>query len=146
MTVLIERKLRHMIRRILREDAYDMGRFSTERLKKNIEAYTTGVHTQRGARPEHVKEVTLDDLRVAFGELGFDVYTSLQGAVADNDRGAVESEIREILSNQFLKALDPSNSMGINRLEDILLPGDVDELVKLITDDMLDGDGLVTLN
>lgn len=146
MTVLSERRLRQMIRRMLREDAYDRGRFSAERLKKSISAYTSGEHAERGVRPEHAKEVTLDDLRVAFGELGFDMYASLQRALADNDRDAVEAEVRGILMTQFIESLDPNKSMGIDRLEDILLPGDVDDLVQLITDDMLDGDGMVTLN
>lgn len=146
MSALSEKSLRRVIRGILRENVYDRGRFSAEKVKKSISSYTLGDLALRGVSPEIAKEMTLDDLRIAFGEMGFDMYASLQRAVDDDDREAVEDEVREILANQFIQSLESIRSMGVKRLEDILLPGDVDELVQLIADDMQDGDGVVTLN
>lgn len=145
MTVLSERVLRNMVRKILREDAYDKGRFSPERLRQSILSYTSGDLATQGVRPDQAREVALDDLRVAFGEMGFDVYASIQSAVVDRDRNEVESIVRELLDNEFVSSLEPLRKMGLTRLEDILLPGDFDELVRIIVDDIMDGDGLVTI-
>lgn len=147
MPILRERLLRGLIRHFLKEDVYSGGKFSPESLEKSIMSYTSGGLTSMGVRPEAAKEVTLDDLRVAFGELGYDMYASLQAAVSDGDRSTAASVVRNILSSEFidsLSSLDLFSEINARNLDDILLPGDVDDLVNLIVDDMFDGDGMVT--
>jgi hypothetical protein len=137
--------LRGLIRRLLREDVYSSGAFSTDRLTKSIDSYASGKLASRGVKPSQAREVTIDDLRVAFGEMGYDTYDSLTRAIFDGDRLDIESEVRQILSSDFVSSRGPLASMNIRSLDDVLLPGDVDELVKVIVDDLLDGDGLVTI-
>ena len=61
------------------------------------------------------------------------------------DRDAVESRVREILEKDFVGPMGPLKNLGIQSLDDILLPGDFDELVDLIVGDMFDGDGMITI-
>jgi hypothetical protein len=145
MRFLSEKALRLFLRRLLSEDVYGAGSFSPALLQKSIDNYTKGDLVMRGLQPAHAREVALDDLRVAFGESGYDLYTDLQDMVADGDRDAVESKVREILKTDFIGPRGPLKDLGIRSLDDILLPGDFDELVDLIVGDMFDGDGMITL-
>lgn len=145
MRFLSEKALRLFLRRLLSEDVYGTGSFSPALLQKSIDNYTKGDLVMRGLQPAHAREVALDDLRVAFGESGYDLYTDLQDMVADGDRDAVESKVREILKTDFIGPRGPLKDLGIRSLDDILLPGDFDELVDLIVGDMFDGDGMITL-
>lgn len=145
MRFLSEKALRHFLRRVISEDVYGGGVFSPDLLQKSISNYTMGDLVQRGLQPAHAREVALDDLRVAFGEAGYDLYTDLQDMVADGDRDAVESRVREILEKDFVGPMGPLKDLGIRSLDDILLPGDFDELVDLIVGDMFDGDGMITI-
>lgn len=122
-----------------------MGRdFSREKLLSNIAAYKSGQHPASGVDPKIAKEAVLDDLLVAFGEEGFDTHGSVQRALETGDpddpnkkkvKEAVESAVDEIF-NEFLETVGVMND---------LLPGDEEELRKIIVDDLLDGDERITI-
>jgi hypothetical protein len=145
MRFISENDLRRFIRRVVSEDAYSSGAFSSEQLHKSIANYTSGDLAGMGLSPSTAREVALDDLRVAFGEMGYDLYSNLQSAVLDSDRDEVEKIVREILDTVFVGPRGPLKDTGIENLDDILLPGDFDELVDLIVGDMFDGDEKITL-
>jgi hypothetical protein len=134
-----QRSLRALIRHILQEDVY-MGRdYSREKLLSNLEAYASGQHAASGVDPAVAKDAVLDDLLVAFGEEGFDMRDDVQRAIDDvkqtKDRRAFTSEVKEAFS-EFL------HTLGIT---DHLLPGHEEELLKIIVDDLLDGDERITI-
>lgn len=119
-----------------------MGRdFSREKLLSNIAAYKSGQHPASGVDPKIAKEAVLDDLLVAFSEEGFDTHGSVQRALETGDpdkekvKEAVESAVDEIF-NEFLETVGVMND---------LLPGDEEELRKIIVDDLLDGDERITI-
>lgn len=145
MRFINESDLRRFIRRVVSEDAYSAGAFSPEQLHKSITNYTAGDLAGMGLSPSTAREVALDDLRVAFGEMGYDLYSNLQSAVSDSDRDEVEKIVREILDTVFVGPRGPLKDVGIGSLEDVLLPGDFDDLVDLIVGDMFDGDEKITL-
>lgn len=131
-----QRSLRALIRHILKEDVY-MGRdFSREKLLSNLEAYASGQHAASGVDPAVAKDAVLDDLRVAFGEEGFDEFGSVQRAIEINNRVEVVRAVKEIFDTDFL------DTLGVR---DYLLPGDEEELLMIIVDDLLDGDGRITI-
>jgi len=138
--------VRKLIQGILAEDVYDRGSFSPARLSRNISGYASGELPQMGVSPEVATDVTLDDLLVAFGESGYDSDAELVRAVSDHDRSAAENRIRDILRGDFIGRTGPLAAMGLGSLEDILLLGDEDRLVKMILDDMFDGDEMITLH
>ena len=125
-----------------------MGRdFSREKLRSNIAAYKSGQHPASGVDPKIAKDAVLDDLRVAFGEEGFDMRDDIQRAIdyveQTKDRRALErfpSEVKEAFS-EFLDTL--GITVGTN--DDHLLPEDAEELLMIIVDDLLDGDGRITI-
>ena len=128
--------LRALIRHILKEDVYVGRDFSREKLLANLKDYATGQHAASGVDPVVAKDAVLDDLRVAFGEEGFDEFGSIQRAIEMNNRADVIKAVREIFDTDFLDMLG---------VRDYLLPGDEDELLTIIVDDLLDGDGRITI-
>ena len=114
-----------------------MGRdFSREKLLSNLEAYASGQHPASGVDPAVAKDAVLDDLRIAFGEEGFDEFGSVQRALEINNRAEVIRAVKEIFDIDFL------DTLGVR---DYLLPGDEEELLMIIVDDLLDGDGRITI-
>lgn len=131
-----QRALRALIRRILQEDVYVGRDFSREKLLSNLAAYASGQHAASGVDPTVAKDAILDDLRVAFGEEGFDEFGTVQRAIESNSRSELVRAVKEIFDTDFL------DDLGIR---DYLLPGDEDELLFIIVDDLLDGDGRITI-
>ena len=137
--------LRALIRHILQEDVY-MGRdFSREKLLSNIAAYKSGQHPASGVDPKIAKDAVLDDLRVAFGEEAFDMRDDIQRAIdyveQTKDRRRFSSEVEEAFY-EFLDTL----GITVGKNDDHhLLPEDAKELLKIIVDDLLDGDGRITI-
>lgn len=131
-----QRALRALIRRILQEDVYVGRDFSREKLLSNLSAYASGQHAASGIDPTVAKDAILDDLRVAFGEEGFDEFGTIQRAIESNSRSELVRAVKEIFDTDFLDVLG---------IRDYLLPGDEDELLFIIVDDLLDGDGRITI-
>lgn len=136
--------IRKAVRSILSEDVYDKGAFSPNRLRRSLERYASGELSSMGVHASVATDLTLDDLLVAFGESGHDSDSALLMAIDDNDRRAAENRIREILNTEFIGRTGPLSSMNLRSLDDILLPGDEDELVSMILNDMFDGDEIIT--
>lgn len=131
-----QRALRALIRRILREDVYVGREFSREKLLSNLAAYADGKYAASGVDPVVAKDAILDDLRVAFGEEGFDEFGTVQRALENNNRAEIIRAVKEIFDTDFLEVLG---------IRDYLLPGDEEELLTIIVDDLLDGDGRITI-
>jgi hypothetical protein len=143
-----QRSLRALIRHILQEDVYTGRVYDREKLLSNIEAYKAGRHPASAVDPKVAKDAVLDDLAVAFGEEAFDMRDDIQRAIdyveQTKDRRALErfpSEVKEAFS-EFLDTL--GITVGTND-DHHLLPGDAEELLKIIVDDLLDGDGRITI-
>lgn len=114
-----------------------MGRkYSREKLLSNLEDYKNGLLVSQGLDPKVVTDMILDDLRVAFSEEGFDVCDSVHRGIENKDRDEVNKAVQEIFDTDFLEAL------GIRYY---LLPGDEEELLTIIVDDLLDGDEGITI-
>lgn len=139
------RLLRAYIRANLSEDVYSGGRFSRERVGASVDRYLGGELTGLGVPPEIAEEVTLDDLRTAFGEEGWDSDSELQRAVVDGDKEAARARISDILNKDFISPDSSLGKKGLNSIEDALLPGDEDTLIQIILDDMFDGDEMITI-
>jgi hypothetical protein len=140
-----QRSLRALIRHILQEDVYTGRVYDREKLLSNIEAYKAGRHPASAVDPEVAKDAVLDDLAVAFGEEAFDMRDDIQRAIdyveQTKDRRAFPSKVKQAFS-EFLNKL--GITVGIND-DHHLLPEDAEELLKIIVDDLLDGDGRITI-
>lgn len=138
------RLLRACIRANLSEDVYSGGKFSPDRVSASVDRYLGGELPARGVPPKIAEEVTLDDLRTAFGEEGWDSDSELQRAVNNGDKEAAWTRISDILNRNFISPNGPLGKKGFESIEDALLPGDEDTLIQLILDDMFDGDEIIT--
>lgn len=139
------RLLRSYIRARIVEDVYSGGKFSPDRVSASVDRYLGGDLPALGVSPGVAEEATLDDLRTAFGEAGWDTDTDLQRAVFDKDKRAARNRIKSILNTDFISPSGPLGKKGFKSIKDALLPGDEEDLIEIILDDMFDGDEVITM-
>lgn len=135
-----ESLIRRFVRAVLREDVYDVGKFSPGRLMSSIQGYLGGELPGRGVPPEIASEVALEDMRAAFFAMGYDSDRQLRAAVSRGNIRVAEERVRDILSTDFIGPGGPLAAMNLVSVSDIMLPGDEDALVQMIVRSVRSGD------